>query len=152
MSEPWSGGETTATIKFGRGHEDPWLVFKGTPERVKEQIVVAFGTDVEEAEGLTLAELVVNVTKTAQGARTASAGLGGTVIKQGGWARAAQEEAAPAEPAVNPLFAKVEALTAIEGPGGLKDLYARNADAFKADAELMAAWTAKGKALKEASA
>lgn len=149
MSEPWSGGETTATIKFGRGHEDPWLVFRGTPERVKEQIVVAFGTDVEEAEGLTLAELVVNVSKTAQGARTASAGLGGTVIKQGGWARAAQEEAAPAEPEVNPLLAKIEAVDSVDK---LRDLYARNADAFKNDADLMAAWKAKGASLKETAA
>lgn len=147
-------GDSTATIKFGRGHDDPWLVFKGSPSQVKAQIVDAFSIEAEEANSLTLAELVVNVSQTAQSMRNASAGLGGRVIGNNGRPKSGSDEVwrqadKPAEPVVNPLYAEQEACTSVDE---LKALWARNRDAYDNDAELFAAWKAKGKALSEAVA
>lgn len=150
-NSPWSGGEVTATVKFGKGYDDPWLVFRGDPDQISEQVIASFG--LEETEGLTLAELIVNASKQAQAVRAASAGLGGSVISQGNGRRNAWAEAAgstePAQPERNPLYGKLEEVTDV---AALKELYARNKAAFDGDAELLAAWKAKGKSLTEAAA
>lgn len=139
------------TIKYGKGYEEPWLTAKGNSESIKAGLAAFFGLDREEIEGLTAHEVVLNCKKLAIGTSAVVAGLGGTVINgtrpaRGGW-QAAAEGSAPAEPAEperNPLFATIDAATTVDA---VKDIYARNVDAIKADPELLAAWKAKGKEL-----
>lgn len=152
VTNVWGGSkaETTVTIKYGKGYEESWVVFRGSPDEIRAQLIGYFAPEPETVEGLSLHELVLNLTKLAHSTSAASSGLGGTVINNGGraqrpssggWAAAAAE---PAVPERNPLYGKVESATTLDE---VKDIYARNADAFKADAELLAAWKAKGKEL-----
>lgn len=150
-----SDGTVGVTVKYGRGYEETWANFRGTVLDVRQTIIDYFGLGTEETEGLSLHEVVVNVTKLAHAVAAASSGLGGTVIsgggKGGGWSKAASggSPATPAEPERNPLYAKIEGTSDV---AALKELFARNKAAFEADAELLQAWKDKGKALTVAAA
>lgn len=151
--ENYADGTVGVTIKYGRGYEETWANFKGIVKVVRQTIIDYFGLTAEETEGLSLHEVVINATKLAHSVSAASAGLGGTVISQGGrsgggWSKAA-ENAAPAAPERNPLYGKVEEVADVTA---LRELFARNKAAFEADAELLQAWKDKGKALTVAAA
>lgn len=158
MTDVTSGArETSVTIKYGKEFDKTWAVFRGNVEEIRSDLLAYFAVDAEAVAGLTLHELVVNCTKLAQGSATVAGLLGGTVIPAssspapGSGGTAFDEPAAPAQPeapAVNPLLAVIEAQTDVDG---LKRVWAENQAAF-ADAELMAAWKARGKALQGVAA
>lgn len=161
MSDPHATGEATVTVKYGKGYDASWAVFRGSLGRIREDIVSYFGMDPSKVEGLTLNALVIEATAIAQGVSSALQGLGGTILptesasvreapssasEQGSaedvWAQAKQQAS---EPAVNPLYKQVEEATSVDG---LKSLYAENQSAFKDDADLFEAWKAKGRKLQ----
>jgi hypothetical protein len=152
------GRGITVTVKYGKGYEESWVVFRGPSiTQVREDIIDYFGMDRASVAELTLSDVVVNATNLAHGKGNVAAALGATVIKSGptpaatenpassAWAQAAQQEAeAPAE---NPMLARIAATTNVDE---LKRLWAENQAAF-AEADVMAAWKARGKALKAAA-
>lgn len=160
MSNPHDSGGLTITLKYGKGYEESWAVFKGSPERIREDIIAYFGMDGASVSGFTLNEVVIEATTIAHGGAAAAAGLGGRVIAQPKkteqpvgndapaddvWA-AAEKEAA--EPPKNPLLVAIESASSVDA---LKLLYAENQSAFTSDADLFNQWKAKGKSLKEAT-
>lgn len=163
MSESaWSvedaGRTVSVTIKYGKGYEETWVNFRGVLiTHVREDIIDYFGLDRASVSNLTLSELVVNVTNLAHGKGNLASMLGATVIgtvqaeataaadSVWGDASAQQQTAAPA---ANPMLAQILATTT---PDELRLLWAENQSAF-ADAEVMAAWKTRGKALQQAAA
>lgn len=158
MSEDTTTNGTTVTIKYGKGYEETWVSFRGSNEDVRKDIVGYFGlADSASVADLTLSELVVNATNLAHGKGNVAALLGGTVIPSSGttndeaqsdtraaaWAQAEQQAS---EPAVNPVLAQIEACSTVDE---LKLLWAENQAAFS-DADVEAAYKAKGKALTSA--
>jgi hypothetical protein len=158
------------TIKYGKGYEETWAVFNGQVGEVREDIMSYFGIDPENSAvaNLTPSELVVNVTNLAHGKGNAAALLGGVVIgsqpatatsapaspkvdegqqPSGSDPWAAAAASTPATPAANPMLALIEAVPDVPA---LQRLWAENQAAFQ-DAEVMAAWKAKGKALQQAA-
>jgi hypothetical protein len=149
------------TIKYGKGYEETWAVFNGQVEEVREDILGYFGVDRQTVEGLTLSELVVNVTNLAHGKGNAASILGGVVLgskptdpSPGPQADEAQQatgndawaQAEGSAPAADPNAALYTAIEAAADRAALKVLYAQNQAAFT-DADLMTAWKAKGKSL-----
>lgn len=161
-SDP-KGRGIQVTIKYGKGYEETWVSFAGLPDEIREDIVQYFDLDPSSIEGLSLSEVVVTATNLAHAKGTLASTFGATVIPPGQeykpaatskpqgdvWesvGQAAQAQASPAEPEKNPMLAVIEAETTVDG---LKRLYAENPQAFQ-DAEVLAAWKARGKALKGA--
>ncbi len=146
---------TTVTIKYGKGYEETWAVFRGTTEELREDIVAYFGLDGASVAAMTLSELVVNVTNLAHGKGNVAATLGATAIPSSTseaaqaegsdpWAAASASPTTPAaEPAVNPIFEAIKGCTTRDE---LKRLWAENQPQF-ADAAVMDAWKARGKEL-----
>jgi hypothetical protein len=154
----------TVTIKYGKGYEETWAVFRGSASEVRQDIASYFGFQREAIEGLTLSELVVNATSIAHGKGNIAAMLGATILPQPAddplkadyssgdpWAAAAQQAPAASTPAPAPakedpnawILGEIEKQTSVDG---LKSLWAGN-QSFFSDAAVMAAWKAKGKAL-----
>jgi hypothetical protein len=158
VSNPHAPRRVSATIKYPESaryaNDNPWLVFEGNVEAVREQVIEAFG--MEETEGLTLADAVVNAQRQASTTGAVANGLGGTVISKGGsaWDKAKGGSPAPAKPEKSEAEIEVERLTAevakVSTTAELQDLWARNQEAFK-DAGLMEAYRAKGKSLQAAA-
>ncbi|WP_327292427.1 hypothetical protein [Streptomyces sp. NBC_01198] len=163
MSETTRDRGLSVTIKYGKGYEETWAVFQGSPADVREDIIAYFGFERDSVAGLTLNSLVVNATQAAHGNGLIAAQLGGVVVseepsastaKQEGdpWAQAAGAKpagitpTAPQQPAADPnawILAEIAKQTNV---ADLKKLWAENQAMF-ADATVMAAWKAKGKAL-----
>lgn len=153
MSDAWSAvtnpsGGVKVTIKTGKGYDDTWITFEG--EGLRQEMADFFGMDSASVAGLTNFEVVVNATQIAHGMGAVANRLGGTVITKDR-AKAVQSEApapvAKDEPEAegNPLLAQIAATTNVEA---LKRLWAENQPL--AD-DVMAAWKARGKALKDAA-
>lgn len=156
--DPSQSRGISATIKFPESArykaDNPWMVFHGSPASVREDIIEAFGLG-EEAQAMTLPELVQEAQTIVTGMANAASGLGGRVLSEGsgkgsawGQAQSGQRaEKAPEESAeeieVKRLLAEVETVTSV---ADLQQLWARNQEAFRNDG-LMAAYKAKGKAL-----
>ncbi|MFE9254020.1 hypothetical protein [Streptomyces sp. NPDC006879] len=155
MSE--SGRSITVTIKYGKGYDDSWAVFKGRPGEVREDVIDFFGMERDSLTGLTLSDVVTNATNIAHGKGLIATQLGATVIS---------EEPAPVKPAGDP-WASVGGLQQAATPAApeqdknawilgeiekqknrveLKKLWAAN-QSFFADPAVMEAYKAKGKAL-----
>ncbi|MDX3525059.1 hypothetical protein P1P75_00965 [Streptomyces sp. ID05-39B] len=155
------------TIKYGKGYDDSWVVFEGSVLEIRTDILDYFGMDPETQRGLSLSSIVVNATNLAHGKGLIATSLGGTVVEEtkteptkptdDPWAAAASQQSAPAassvsvaEPAKEEpnawILGEIEKQTAIPA---LKKLWADN-QSFFADASVMAAWKAKGKALQAA--
>lgn len=49
--------EVSVTIKGGKEHGEPWLVYKGDVADVQQALITSFGFNSEQVHGLTLAEL-----------------------------------------------------------------------------------------------
>lgn len=157
-TDPFAGRRVSATIKAPESEryaaDNPWLVFEGTVESVREQIIAAFG--MEETEGLNLAELVLQAQTQMTAVFNAARGTGGKVVRGGGGAHKPLPYPGPPAPNAAPekseeelnrerLQAEIAAATDVDA---LKQLWARNQEAFKDDA-LMAEWRAKGKSLQQ---
>lgn len=150
------GRGVTVTVKYGKGYEEPWAVFRGLVREVREDIITFFGLDRESVAELTLSEITVNAKQVAQGKGAVASKLGGTVISS----RSSQDKPAatgddawaeadkPAEPEKSPLY---DLIQGTQDVAALQRLYAENAATFKADADLMKAWKTHGKSLKAAA-
>lgn len=160
MSDPNADGGISVTIKGdepGGKFNDAkkpgtWIVFHGSPARVKEQIIEVFAL----TEGLDrpLFDIVNEATELFKASANVTSGLGGKVLNPGTSGPAWQEaQSSPAEPAapeksaeeltIERLTAEVAAVTSV---ADLQQLWARNQEAFKNES-LMEAYRAKGKAL-----
>ncbi|WP_031513732.1 hypothetical protein [Streptomyces sp. NRRL F-5123] len=152
------------TIKYGKGYDDTWAVFEGATPEVRADIMDYFGMDPATQVGLSLSSVVVNATQIAHGKGLIATSLGATVVEETAsepaqpagdpWATAANTSSSVSvaeQPAVNPnawILGEIEKQTTVDG---LKKLWAEN-QSFFADASVMAAWKAKGKALQAAAA
>lgn len=158
------------TFKYGKGYEEPWAVFKGGPTRVRSDLLAFFDIPAEVAAGKSLNELLImcnhivhgtgNVAailggvpiSESQGVANVQAQLGGTVIETQGdpWATVNSEaggaDAPTAAPAENPHAGLLSQIAASTTKDELKRLWAANKSAFD-NAEVKAAWSAKGKSL-----
>src|SRR5690606_37709116 len=75
-----NGRRTTGTFKAGAGHNVPWLVFNGIPDEIRQDIVTTFGWDAGQAFDVSLAELVLNVSKYWQDVATVADKLDGQAV------------------------------------------------------------------------
>ena len=142
--DPHNPGETSVTIKYGKGYDESWATFRGTTETVTQQINDYF--NIEAGKFTSLHDLVVDATRLAHNVSYVAKNAGGQVLSKGEQAAPAAESApeTPAEPEKSPTYALIEAATA---RAELTRMWAENKAEFEADAELMAAWKAKGKSL-----
>lgn len=156
--------EVTVTIKYGKGYEETWAVFRGTVQEVREMVIDYFGITPDAITELSTHELVINVTNLAHGTGNVAAMLGGTVI-------AAPVTAAPAITGGNPwegleenhtdsnamdpilppqekpnawLYPMIADSTTVDE---LRRLYATHSTILESDADVKAAWSARGKEL-----
>lgn len=148
MSDPNERSGISVTLKQD-GKDGTWIVFHGSPERVGEDIAQTFGMSPETVADMDLVGQVVEATRVYKGMATVGRVLGGRQTKGGSEAWAQARDAAPAEPARDPLYVDIEEQTSVDG---LKKLWAENRATFDNDAELFAAWKAKGKSIKESNA
>lgn len=144
----------SVTIKYGEGYKDTWAVFRGPSQVVRSQIVDYFGFDSEPVTNLTLSELVVEATSIAHGTGNIAGMLGGRIVPQESapaasdpWAAASAAPApAPQEEPNGWILGEIAKQTNITD---LQKLWAAN-QSFFADESVMAAYKAKGRALKAA--
>jgi hypothetical protein len=157
--------ELSVTIKYDKGHDATWAVFRGTIEEIRADILAFFGMDPATQVGLSLSSVVTNATQIAHGKGLIATALGATVV---------EETTEPAKPTDDPWAAASAAQSSGPGPGsasvtesnsedpnayilgeiekqttvdGLKKLWAAN-QSFFSDPAVMAAWKAKGKSLQ----
>jgi len=119
---------TTATIKFGRDYDAPWLKLAGNPRVIRDQIIEAFGYDGASVAELSTAELIAQAGLDASALWTVTRDLGARHVSQpakgdeppfvptngpkGAAAFAAVAGAASEpEPQGDPLIAALEAVT-----------------------------------------
>jgi hypothetical protein len=167
MSDPHEQSGISVTIKGdepGGKYNDPkspgtWIVFHGTPARVREQIIEVFELPAEASER-PLFDLVNEATKLFKGAANVSKTLGGTVLNdgQGGGSQPASgdvwDQAAAArngatqqqeeKPAADPILTALENCKTV---AEVQQVWAENQAAFNANPDYMAAYKAKGKSL-----
>ena len=163
MTDPWAPRRVCVTIKVPESKkyagDNPWLVFEGDVDAVKEMIAQATG--VPNADDLTLLDIAINGQRAASGLGHVAHGLGGTVLankpaapagdeaQADVWkqAAAAQQGGAPAQeeqPAQDPILAALDnAKTVAE----VQQIWAENQGAFAANSSYMDAYKARGKAL-----
>jgi len=134
-------GRITITIKYGKGYEDSWAVFRGSADEVQQDIVRFFGFDRESVTGLNLSDLVVEATQTAQATTMVVRGLDARIIPQ--------PAAASASTPSDPFSSLLEEIRQCASTDALKELWATNQAAFT-DPAVMDAWKARGRALKAA--
>lgn len=154
MSEsPWGrDAEVSVTLKHDGKYEAPWIVFRGSPEQVKADIVEALGWDKDAGDTRSLVELVHAADKQAKAEYGVKAELGGKVIsrERKSSTKSASEDKAPeaeaSEEDGNPL---VKVIASINNVADLKKLWAENQEAFQ-DGDLMDVWKARGKELSNA--
>ncbi|MEV0437802.1 hypothetical protein AB0I84_00700 [Streptomyces spectabilis] len=147
----------SVTIKYGKGYEDTWAVFRGSPPVIRGQIIDYFGFDSEPVTNLTLSELVVEATSMAHGAGNIAGLLGGRVVPQAAadsaptraadpWAEAQNDRPAQKDESSGWILGEIDKQTSI---ADLQRLWAAN-QTFFSDEGVMAAYKAKGRALKAA--
>lgn len=142
---PWTGGEITATIKAGKGYDEPWLVFRGpNAAAVKVQIEEATGLS---GEGISLAALTWNANRHFSMINDVAFALDATVIPEDGATAAQNQPAAPEPtPAANVAPAAVAAqpdhvasIADMKKKAEMTAYYLANKKAFDGDKDLMAA-------------
>jgi hypothetical protein len=158
--------ELSVTIKYDKGHDATWAVFRGTTTEIRADILDFFGMDPATQVGLSLSSVVTNATQIAHGKGLIATALGATVVEETSepakptgdpWAAAANVQSGPwpgsasvAEPKKEDpnayILGEIEKKTTVQE---LKKLWAEN-QSFFSDAAVMAAWKAKGKALSAA--
>ncbi|MGW6745433.1 hypothetical protein ACWGDX_32625 [Streptomyces sp. NPDC055025] len=142
------GRSITVTIKYGRGHDDSWAVFRGSPTEVRKDIEAFFSLDGKSVADLSLHELVVEAGQIAQSTTTVAKGLNARIVPQTApeptAARKAAEAPASAQSMAN---AVLEQIAACKNTEELRRLWATNQTAF-GDQAVMDAWKARGRALK----
>lgn len=146
---PWKEtgmAEVTATLKYGKGYEAPWLVIKGeNAADVKKAVEEATGL---AGEGLTLSQVIYNAADHVQRLNTVGVTLGATVI-------ADEPEDAPAETAPAPDPAPEQQGPDLEQQikdasdvSSLADLYIKYQATFDSDEKLSGLLQARVEAVK----
>ncbi|MEU8133221.1 hypothetical protein [Streptodolium elevatio] len=161
--------ETSVTIKYGKGHDDSWVVFRGTLSEIRANIMEYFGMDPESQRGLSLDSIVINATNIAHSKGLLGSQLGATVTheqpapapaatpSEDPWVAATANQApAPQPPAASEPKAEdpdayviglIAQATTVEG---LKRIWAENQALF--NTPLLARYKEKGKELQAAAA
>lgn len=150
----------TVTIKYGKGYEVPWAVFKSASvETIRADIISYFGLDHQAVAELTLNELVSNVSQVAQGIGNAAATLGAVVIPRTSpgptttsegnpWAGIGDDESKHQEWPAHPHQALIDSFALAAGVKDLQAIWFKNQDAFT-DEAVQAAYKARGKELSQ---
>lgn len=167
-SDPYAPRRVCVTIKVPESKryaaDNPWLVFEGDVEGVKEMIAAAFGLD---PTGLSLHSVTLNAQNIATSTGHALQGLGASVLSEGSankpasapaesggdvWSQAQGGQSGPPwpteekkdEPKVDPVLAAIEGCQSVSE---LQQVWAENQDAFNANPSYMDSYKAKGRAL-----
>lgn len=142
--DPWTGGETTATIKGGKGFDEPWLVFRGPDAAsVKKQVEEATGLS---GEGISLMELVYNANYSFGKINTVATGLDAIVIKDDESAEEPEAKKPAAVPAPEPKDEGPDhaaALKELTVKADITAYYLKHKKEFDADGDLMEALKAR---------
>ncbi|MEU3265132.1 hypothetical protein [Streptomyces bacillaris] len=146
-------GTIGVTIKYGKGYEDTWAVFRGSVGQVRELICDYFGFECKYETGLSLSDLVVNATNLAHGKGNVASILDARIISEAPaqtaesdpWtaASAPQEEQSTSNTSAW-ILGEIEKQASI---ADLQKLWASNQAMF-ADPAVMTAYKARGRALK----
>jgi len=150
------GGESTATLKYGKGHEDSWFVAKGTPAQIKQQVIDYFGLTGEDLAEKTPHEIVLQGQSIAQGTSAVSGKLNGSIdwpsssdrpaaAKKGGSKKKSEPKKEEDEHPWGQVLAQIELA---ETEDALKKLFAVNKEAFQ-NADVKEASKKRFAALKE---
>lgn len=154
----------TVTIKYGKGYEESWAVFRGDVWQIRADLITYFGINVDYANGVTLNELVIAATHVAHGTGNVAAVLGATPISvtesltgaptgNAAWDQFDGKGEKPAVEAVREAAegsqALISQLQQAASVADLKKLWAEHQAAFS-DASVKAAYSVRGKALKAA--
>jgi hypothetical protein len=156
--------ELSVTIKYDKGHDATWAVFRGTTGEIRADVLEFFGMDPATQAGLSLSSVVTNATQIAHGKALIATALGATIVEEttepakptddpwaaasaaqpsGPWPGSASVTEAKDDPNAY-ILGEIEKQTTVDG---LKKLWAGN-QSFFADPAVMAAWKAKGKSLQ----
>lgn len=165
MSDPHSPSRLSITVKTKESaryaNDSTWCVFHGSPEQIREDINATFG--LQGGDDCTLFDLALQAQSIASGTANVARTLGGkteTPAASAAWEEARKQQA-NGEPASEPEVSEEDKMLArigeTEDVPALRDLFARNAELFNGNADLKAAWNARGlelqaKVQKEASA
>ncbi|MGW0705072.1 hypothetical protein ACWD4G_03690 [Streptomyces sp. NPDC002643] len=148
----YADGTIGVTIKYGKGYEDTWAVFRGSVRQVRELICDYFGFECKDETGLSLSDLVVNATNLAHGKGNVASILDARIISEtpsqpqadDPWAAASAQPEQPTGNASAWILGEIEKQTSI---ADLQKLWAANQAMFS-DTAVMAAYKARGRALK----
>ncbi len=147
-------GSIGVTIKYGKGYEDTWAVFRGSVRQVRELLCDYFGFECKDETGLSLSDLVVNATNLAHGKGNVASILDARIISEtpaqaapanDPWAAVSTSK--PQETTDNKsawILGEIEQAPSLEA---LKKLWAANQAMFD-DPAVMSAYKARGRALK----
>jgi hypothetical protein len=156
--------ELSVTIKYDKGHDATWAVFRGTTGEIRADVLEFFGMDPATQAGLSLSSVVTNATQIAHGKALIATALGATIVEEttepakptddpwaaasaaqssGPWPGSASVTEAKEDPNAY-ILGEIEKQTTVDG---LKKLWAGN-QSFFSDPAVMAAWKSKGKALQ----
>jgi hypothetical protein len=156
--------ELSVTIKYDKGHDATWAVFRGTTGEIRADVLEFFGMDPATQAGLSLSSVVTNATQIAHGKALIATTLGATIVEEttepakptddpwaaasaaqpsGPWPGSASVTEAKEDPNAY-ILGEIEKQTTVDG---LKKLWAGN-QSFFSDPAVMAAWKAKGKSLQ----
>lgn len=131
--------ELSATLKYGKGYEDSWLVIRAdNAADLKKAIEEATGLS---GEGLSVVDLIHNAASHVHQVSKMGTALGATVIAEtpAEPAAPAQEQAAaPAAPAPQAQAPSLEdQIASAKSASELSDLFLKNKAAFTGDKALM---------------
>lgn len=154
---PFENGHVSVTIKHNGKFEDPWIVFHGSPAKIKDQLIETFALgegDVPFAER-SLSDVMYEANKQALAEYNATSQLNGTVIKTNKSSRNAKPAVStesvsdgtgiePEGPSEDQLI--LQSIAKVDSVADLQKLWAENQTAFAAGS-LMEAYKARGKEL-----
>lgn len=157
MSDPYERDNISITMKQD-GKDGTWIVFHGSPAKVREQVIEVF--QLENEWETPLFDLINAATRLYKSTGNISSQLGGRVITKtdrtsesgnqssgSAWDRAGGSSE-PAEPEVDPNVVRLSgAIESAQTRAELKELFARNKAVFDANADLTDEWKSKGKSL-----
>ncbi|WP_328742194.1 hypothetical protein [Streptomyces caniferus] len=155
MVTSYPDGTIGVTIKYGKGYEDTWAVFRGSVDRLRAMITEYFGFRPEMVADLSLSELVVEATNIAHGNGNLAAYLGATRIgvpqpeqpqADDPWSQAEAAPPAPKDSGSTWALAEIKKQASI---ADLQKFWAGN-QSFFADPEVMTAYKARGRELQAA--
>ena len=133
--------ELSATLKYGKGYEDSWLVIRAdNASDLKKAIEEATGLS---GEGLSVVDLIHNAASHVHQVSKMGTALGATVIAEkpaepAAPAQAQEQAAAPAAPAPQAQAPSLEdQIASAKSASELSDLFLKNKAAFTGDKALM---------------